>query len=161
MSRVAERVFIEAPWVQASGALERRFGLSAHEAQGRCRFTLIAPLAEGTTVAREVDAEVRRLPIEGNYTSRYAIAWEPGKTARGVPTPGFDGTVTLRAGQDYDESELTLEGGYIPPGGAAGRIFDEMIGRRIAHATLGALLEGVRAELREDHRRTEAGKHRR
>ncbi|WP_317996352.1 hypothetical protein [Vulcanimicrobium alpinum] len=45
-----------------------------------------------------------------------------------------------------------------PPGGAAGKVFDEIIGRRIAHATLSALLDDVGRELRTSYERVEAEK---
>ena len=105
-----------------------------------------------------VTGETRVTGGTANFTSQYRLAWLPGTTSRGIPTPGFEGTLTLRAGEDYDESELQLDGVYDVPGGVAGKIFDDVVGRRIAHATLGALLDGVRCTLRAEHELTEAGK---
>ncbi len=159
MARVHERVYIEAPYVQAVGAFERRLGLEHGQVEGRAVLTLVAPLTENHEIARDVTATTKRLPGTANYTSQYGIAWPAGRTSRGVPTPGFEGTITLRAGEDYTESELELDGGYDAPGGVAGKIFDDVVGRRIAHATLGSLLEGVRSELRTAHEHVEAEKH--
>jgi len=158
MAIVRERVYIEAPYVQAVDAFERRLGLKPGEADGQCTLALVAPLAEGREIGRDVTATTKRIPDTANYTSRYSIAWTAGTTARGIPTPAFEGKLTLRAGEDYDESELELEGRYEPPGGAVGKLFDDVVGRRIAHATLGSLLDGAREDLRTAHERTEAGK---
>jgi hypothetical protein len=158
MSVVNERLFIEAPYTQARGAFERRLGIPPH-GDGTCVLTLAFPVAEGHEIARVVTATTQRLPNTANYTSHYLIAWDAGRTARGIPTPAFSGTLTLSAGEDYSETELKLDGRYDAPDGAAGRAFDELVGRRIAHATLSALLNGVGAELREEHERIEAGKH--
>jgi hypothetical protein len=158
MTVARERVYIEAPYVQAVGAFERRLGLEPGKGDGRCVLALVAPLAEGREIARDVTAATKRVSGTANFTSQYHIAWSAGRTSRGIPTPGFEGTITLRAGEDYDECELELDGRYEPPGGVVGKLFDDVVGRRIAHATLGSLLDGVRRELRAAHERTEAEK---
>ena len=157
MAAVREEVLIEAPYVQAAGAFERRLGLEGGAERGECSLTLVAPVGGGREIARTVRARTRRYP-EANYTARYGIGWDGGSTAEGIPTPGFDGTVTLRAGEDYNRCEIVLEGTYAPPGGAVGTLFDEFAGRRIASSTLGALLDGVGRELEAEHRDIEAGK---
>jgi len=159
MAIIHERVHIEAPYIQAVGAFERRLGLDTNQTSGQCDLALVVPFAEGHEIARDVTAMTTRLPGTANFTSTYGISWAAGTTTRGIPTPGFEGTITLRAGEDYSQSVLGLEGRYEPPGGAAGKLFDDVVGRRIAHATLGALLDGVRQELRAAHVRTEAAKH--
>ncbi|MDB5072036.1 MAG: hypothetical protein JWM87_3147 [Candidatus Eremiobacteraeota bacterium] len=158
MTVVHERVFIESPYVQAVGAFERRLGLEHDRDEGRAVLALVAPLGEGREVARDVTATTKRLPGTANFTSRYGIAWSAGQTSHGIPTPGFEGTITLRAGEDYDECQLELDGRYEAPGGVAGKLFDDVVGRRIAHATLGSLLDGVRHELHAAHEQVEAGK---
>jgi len=159
MSVVKERLFVEAPYTQARGAFERRLGLSPAGGRGTCVLTLPFPVGEDHDIARVVTARTERLPGSANYTSHYGIAWDAGRTTRGIPTPGFTGTLTLSAGEDYDETEIKLDGGYDAPGGVAGRAFDELLGRRIAHATLSALLNGVGDQLREAHELMEAAKH--
>jgi hypothetical protein len=159
MSVVKERLFVEAPYTQARGAFERRLGLSGAGVRGTAVLTLPFPVGEDHEIARVVTATTERLPGTANYTSHYRIAWDAGRTTRGVPTPGFTGTLTLSSGEDYGETEIKLDGGYDAPGGVAGRAFDELLGRRIAHATLSALLSGVGDELREAHEQIEAAKH--
>ncbi len=159
MSIARERLYIEAPYTQTRGAFERRLGFPPEADRGECVLTLVFPVGQGHEVVRVVTATTQRLPNSANYTSHYVIAWDAGRTARGIPTPAFTGTLTLSAGEDYDETELRLDGQYDPPGGAAGHAFDELVGRRIAHATLGALLGGVGEDLRAAHELIEAGKH--
>ncbi len=157
MSAVKERIYVDAPYTQACDAFERRIGLAAGAKQGTCSLVLAFPLSEGHEVARSVTARTERQPA-ANYLSRYSIGWDAGLTARGLPTPSFAGTLTLSAGEDYGETVLQLDGAYDPPGGPVGRAFDELMGRRIAHGTLAALLGGVGDMLREAHDRIEAAK---
>jgi hypothetical protein len=159
MSTVHERLYIEAPYTQAAGALEQRLGLAPGSERGSCTLTLVAPAQEGRELARVVTVATGRVAEPANYVSHYTLRWDSGHTPRGVPTPGFAGTLTLSAGQDYGECALDLEGQYDPPGGAAGKIFDEVVGRRIAHATLSALLDAVGQELQREHAVIEAAKH--
>ncbi|HEY0381402.1 MAG TPA: hypothetical protein VGC72_04325 [Candidatus Elarobacter sp.] len=159
MSVVKERLFVEAPFTQACGAFERRLGIPPRGHRGTCILTLPFPIGENHEIARMVTATTERLANPANFTSHYRIGWDSGRTARGLPTPGFTGTLTLSSGENYDETELKLEGGYDPPGGVVGQAFDELLGRRIAHATVAALLTGVGDELREAHEHIEAAKH--
>jgi len=63
-----------------------------------------------------------------------AFAWRP--AWRGFPA--FGATLTVqRTGK---ETELVLDGSYEPPGGAAGRFFDRVVGRRLAARTMDAFL---------------------
>jgi len=159
MSAVKERIAIEAPYTQAAVAFERRLGLARGSQRGECVLTLTLPISEDRELARVVTAQTERVAGAANYSSRYRIRWEAG-TSRGIPTPGFEGTLSLGAGEDYSETTIHLEGTYEPPGGAVGRAFDELIGRRFAHATLTALLSGVGEELRAEHERIESEKKR-
>jgi len=158
MASIQERVYIEAPYSQAAEAFERRLGVGPRASRGTCVLTLALPVPDGHEIARVVNATTERLAHAANYTSRYAISWPAGTTPHGIPTPGFEGVVALSAGEDYAETTLQLDGQYDPPAGALGRAFDAVLGRRIAHATLGALLSGVGEELRAAHERIEADK---
>jgi hypothetical protein len=63
-----------------------------------------------------------------------AFAWRP--AWRGFPA--FGATLTVqRVGT---KTVLILEGSYDPPGGAAGRFFDRVVGRRLAARTMDAFL---------------------
>lgn len=64
-----------------------------------------------------------------------AFAWRP--AWRGFPS--FGATLTVQPAGE--ETELVLEGSYEPPGGFAGRIFDSVVGRKLAAHTMDALLD--------------------
>ena len=151
MSTVHERIYIESPYTQAVVAFERRLGLAPGIAAGTCALTLVLPAGDRRQVARVVTAATTRIPGEANYTTHYAITWKAGALGDGVPTPGFLGALTLCAGETYAESMLELDGRYDPPGGIVGDLFDEVIGRRIAHASMSSLLDDVGRELHLEH----------
>jgi hypothetical protein len=64
------------------------------------------------------------------------VAWTAGTRL----FPDFRGVLRLRIAS-VDETLLTLEGTYRPPFGPAGRLFDLLVGRRIARASLCGLLD--------------------
>jgi hypothetical protein len=66
-----------------------------------------------------------------------AFAWRPAWRT----FPAFGATLTVR--QTGAKTELVLEGSYEPPGGAAGRVFDRVIGRKLAARTMDAFLNQV------------------
>jgi hypothetical protein len=158
MTAVQERLYVEAPYVQTAGVFERRLGIAPGARQGECELTLALPMSEGHEIARAVKAKTEKLTGGENYTSRYSITWPAGTTSRGIPTPGFDGTLTIAAGEDYDQTVLQIDGAYEPPGGPVGRALDELIGRRVVHATMSALLGGVGDDLSRAHAQMEADK---
>jgi hypothetical protein len=158
MAVVHERIYIEAPYTQALGAFERRLGLTPGAPSGTCALTLVVPTSDKHEIARVVTATTERVPGTANYQSNYKIRWDGGKTAGGFPTPSFSGTLQLGAGETYSECALVLEGSYEPPGGVAGGIFNELIGKRIAHSTMSTLLDEVGRELHRDHEKIEAEK---
>jgi hypothetical protein len=157
MAKVHERIYIEAPYTQAVVAFERRLGFGGNAENGTCTLTLVVPTGTGHDVARVVSAATSRVPGNANYTTRYAIAWKGG-IVEGIPTPGFFGALTLSTGETYRETMLELTGRYDPPGGIIGDLFDEVVGRRIAHATLSGLLDEVGRELHSEHESIEAAK---
>jgi hypothetical protein len=72
----------------------------------------------------------------GRAHDQLEISWTAGTRF----FPDFRGTLQLRIAS-VEETRLTLEGTYRPPFGAAGRVFDALLGRRIARATMRDLLE--------------------
>lgn len=158
MASIAQCVSILVPFSQAKSAIERRLGIALPVRSGECRLQLVFTAAEGQRIERDVKALTEALPGEANYTARYRLMWDRGPAAAGIPTPGFSGTLTVAAGEDYDETTFQLEGTYAPPGGALGLAFNELLGRRIAHATLAALLGGIGDEIRHVHESIEVAK---
>lgn len=68
-----------------------------------------------------------------------AFAWSP--SWRGFPN--FGATLTVQSAGD--KTELILEGSYEAPGGFPGRIFDRIVGRKLAARTMDAFLNEVAA----------------
>ena len=64
-----------------------------------------------------------------------AFAWRP--AWRGFPA--FGATLTVQ--QAGEKTELVLEGSYEPPGGVVGRLFDRVVGQKLAARTMDALLD--------------------
>ena len=70
--------------------------------------------------------------------------------------PDFHGFLRMRIAS-VETTRLTFEGSYEPPFGRAGRIFDAVLGRRIARVTMSDLLKriGDALERREDEFRAQ------
>ena len=74
-------------------------------------------------------------------TPRFTVRWE----AEGGGTfPVFDGFLSVAADEYYNSYWLVIEGDYEPPGGLAGKVFDAVLGNRIAVATTRNLLDSLR-----------------
>ena len=69
------------------------------------------------------------------------LSWEP---EGGGPYPSFSGTIVADAAPEGEGSVVSIVGRYTPPGGLAGSLFDALLGRHVARATIRELLERVR-----------------
>jgi hypothetical protein len=110
------------------------------------RFSLPRFIVEGLTIEKRVTVYLSVNAGDSNHA--LSIAWQP--TGSG-PLPGFEGTLSAMPQAD-DTSALIISGSYTPPGGFAGKIFDELIGVRIANATLAALLAQFKSAIEADYR---------
>lgn len=91
---------------------------------------------------------IEATPIVGgeSHDGVIRIAWIPGS----VVFPCFEGTLLIRGdGADSRLIHIELDGSYVQPFGAAGRIFDAAIGRRLAHATAREFLKDVKAAIED------------
>jgi len=64
-----------------------------------------------------------------------AFAWKPAWPG----FPSFGATLTVRPAGE--ETDLVLEGSYEPPGGFVGRLFDGLVGQKLAAHTMDSLLD--------------------
>ena len=95
-------------------------------------------------VAQAAIVQISPIHRPADMTPRFAVRWE----AEGDgPFPIFEGELNVEADEDYQSFFLTLEGGYEPPGGAAGQVFDAVIGRHVAVAAARGLLAQLCAEI--------------
>jgi len=107
----------------------------------------LAPTRTGHLRRRVRLVAVRRLDVDepGRAHDALEIDWTAGTRF----FPDFQGALRLRIAS-VEETRLTLEGSYQPPFGAFGAVFDLVVGRRIARATMRDLLRrlGDSMELR-------------
>jgi hypothetical protein len=78
----------------------------------------------------------------GRSRDELRIRW----SARSAWLPDFTGTLHFRI-DSVETTMLRLDGSYSPPGGAAGRLFDELLGRRISDATAGDFVRRIARDL--------------
>jgi hypothetical protein len=88
---------------------------------------------------------------EGRLHDAVMLEWTGGTRV----LPDFHGTLRLRI-ETVETTRITLEGAWRPPFGLAGRLFDAVIGRGIAKATMRDLLARIAVAL---ERREEIYRH--
>jgi hypothetical protein len=77
----------------------------------------------------------------GRSHDEIALRW----SARNPLLPDFHGTVSFRIAGG--RTRMILEGEYVAPGGRLGALFDAVVGRHIARATLRDLARRLAEEL--------------
>ncbi|MGZ5091212.1 MAG: hypothetical protein ACXWCH_08730 [Burkholderiales bacterium] len=68
-----------------------------------------------------------------------AVRWQP---EGDLPLPTFHGSLSVRP--HMRRTELHLEGGYLPPLGTTGKVFDAVVGRNVARDTMQGLLREIK-----------------
>jgi uncharacterized membrane protein len=111
------------------------------------RFPLPKLFIDGLTLEKRVVVHLHYNRGAGGGES-LAIGWEP--LGEGASLPSFDGTLAATA-ETEASCRLTILGGYTPPGGIAGILFDCLIGYRIANATIAALLAQFKESIEADY----------
>lgn len=100
------------------------------------------PLGQGTAVGQPVTVTLR--PGEG--PGQWELSWRPDSHTRWLPS--FVGWLVIAP-----DDRLWLFGRYRVPFGPVGAVFDWLIGRRMATASVGRFVDGlvahVEAEARE------------
>ena len=133
---VVERV-VRCPFSVAHDYAEDFFAEAAGGVELHVPLRDIAP-TRGGHLRRHVRLVAARIPDEherGRIHDALEIDWAAGTRF----FPDFHGALRLRIAS-VEETRLTLDGTYQPPFGAFGAVFDQLIGRRIARATLHDLL---------------------
>ncbi|HEY5096125.1 MAG TPA: hypothetical protein VII69_13495 [Candidatus Eremiobacteraceae bacterium] len=146
MTQIVQRLEIHCPYVRA---LQYFNGYLAHlgwtEQSNVVPLHLNVPLGplgigQGMALEKEVIATFERSPKHRGLEDTIAVTWRPEEA--NAPFPTFDGSLSLRAGTPKS-CVLFLEGGYEPPFGVAGKVFDAALGHRIADATAIQLLKEI------------------
>lgn len=111
------------------------------------RFPLPNILIDGLTLEKRVIVNLHYNRGTGGSES-LAIAWEP--LGKATSLPSFEGAI-VASPESEATCRLTILGGYEPPGGPAGILFDRLIGFRIANATIAALLAQFKESIEADY----------
>jgi hypothetical protein len=145
MSTVNSSIPVLCPYADAVGYLESYLALN----RGLVRLEIpFASLGLPTGLGLGLEALVRytispsRTGPASATSDTITVEWS---ARTGGPYPSFSGT--LRVEPNESLCRLTIEGAYIPPLGALGAAFDKLAGRRIADATVAALLKTLAGEL--------------
>jgi hypothetical protein len=139
MTAIVEKELVHAPLASANGFLKLFFATRAAPKGEGARILLHAGDA-----AHSVIVTLQPAHRPEDMTPRYHVHWE---AESGGPYPVYDGELSIGADEDYDAFWLVLDGTYAPPGGPAGKVFDVVIGQRIAAASARGLLSEIRAEI--------------
>ncbi len=143
MKELRERAALESPVEQTEAGL-RAFFAAREDANGLTRMRLRVSMDGALSLDREVRIEAREGRDEGNLNNLVRIAWEPEGT---VIFPRFEGTLLAWGEDDPAKSFIELRGHYTPPLGAAGQVFDELIGFAIAQATAREFLLDIKRDI--------------
>lgn len=151
MTNVSDTVFVRAPLSSAARLLSQFFDANA-TADGLGAHVLL------TAGDIQQPAVIAMTPVHrpADMTPHYLVHWE---ADGGGPFPAFDGELVVGSDEDYNTFVLRLDGRYAPPGGAAGRVFDAVIGRHLAESTVRTLLQQIAATIESHFNREESLKH--
>lgn len=155
MAKLYQRRYLKCPYNRARDLLSdavRQVAESHEKRQLRLAFGV--PALTGMEITKDVTVAVSTAVDPAHFDQPWQLRWEP----VGGPYPSFDGTLTIRADEDYTTSILELQGSYKPPLGALGAAFDSMLGSRIAHETARELLQSIGEQLEAKYNREEAAK---
>jgi Raf kinase inhibitor-like YbhB/YbcL family protein len=103
-------------------------------------MVMTLPLGD-VSLARDIEVRFTSDPEQSRYRG-LDVTWAP---KGGGPYPTFSGTLTFESADE--RTNLALDGTYEPPGGMFGRAFNAVVGRRLADASVQALLQNIKADL--------------
>lgn len=148
MTETSDHVIVNCPSGEAAEFITEFFDrLGAPEAEGAV-LTLHIPVGDAT-ISRDVVAKLTAPKATPGHRVM-GLTWAP---KGGGPYPVFEGTLAL-SDQSAATSRLTIVGKYGPPGGVVGAAFDAMLGRRMAVASLKALLETLKTAIEAARKET-------
>jgi hypothetical protein len=148
-STLSERIIIAVPLNRAPYYLERFFNERRTAAGNQATLELTVPgLPPGMTLEHNVLATFVREGTWNGWNDSAEVSWQP---EGGGPFPTFHGELKILADEDYNSAWLAIDGSYVPPGGAAGRVFDATVGHSIASATAQQLLRELKTAVERYH----------
>ena len=143
MSALHQQRSLRVPYRAAREALHAKLAPLAASARS-ARIELRAPLVT-MKATHDVEAifELAEDPLR--FDEVWRVCWHP---YGGGPYPDFEGVLAVRS-CDGGGCTLELDGQYEPPLGQFGRVFDAVLGARIASATARELLADLAEEIEE------------
>jgi hypothetical protein len=147
--RLTQTVPVKAPSSFALAFMSTYFlerGPQSAGAELALRFPLPKIFIDGLTLEKRVIVHLRY--NRGTGGESLAIGWEP--LGEGASLPSFDGAL-VAAPETESTCRLTILGGYTPPGGIPGVLFDRLLGFRIANATIAALIAQFKESIETDY----------
>ncbi len=144
MTQIDGDVVVDCPTGEAAAYLAETFERLGPKG-GPAVLALCVPVGD-VTIAREVIVRIAQ-PKAAPGRRVLSVTWTP---KNGGPYPNFSGTLALTDHEPH-KCQLTIGGSYGPPGGLAGVAFDAVVGRRMANASLKALLLTLKAAIETAH----------
>jgi hypothetical protein len=141
MTHLRDQTSVRGAVAETKARLEAYFA-SRRGLDGIARLRLRVPVsgpAQGLFSDRDVRIEAWLDREDQNLNDLIRITWTPEGS---VVFPKFAGTLVVRG--EPNVSYIELDGDYKPPTGAAGEVFDETIGHRIAQATAREFLKDLK-----------------
>lgn len=147
MSKLCQEIAVGMPAADAEQGILRYFEL--HRRGGEVELPLRIDLRDfgvpaAPALEHQVQVRITRRRDSENINDEIGISWAP---LDGGPYPFFNGRLIVWGSGIDGESFIELSGEYEPPGGTAGKFFDDAIGHLIAERTayefLAALRDGI------------------
>lgn len=157
MSILFERLLVACPYSLARGYVSESLqGLATSGQPQTVRLEVpFGPSEDSPGMAKEVLITYSPGHDPRHFDQPWRLSWTP---VGGGPYPDFEGTLTVRADEEYSACELELQGAYDPPLGAAGKVFDAVVGSRIAVATAREFLRRLARAIESRYAREESEK---
>lgn len=149
MSNMHESIDVECSPYYAMHHVERFFTVPRRDhtpGMLTLRLDLASLKLPGSGQARH-DVRVTHSLFDEGGKKKLSLSWDP----EDQTVPQFAGILSAEA-KDAGVTTLTLDGTYKPPGGVAGAAFDLVVGRKIAAASVQALLAELKAFVEADFR---------
>jgi len=156
MSNLLQRLYLRCPYARARTYLDSALHDLASSGETQVvRLRVPIDLDGQRGLEKDVVVTFGKGEDPLHFDQPWTVHWTP---SGGGPYPDFDGTLTVRADEDFGSSMLELSGVYDPPMGVAGAAFDAIVGSRIANATAREFLSRLGRDMEARFASEEAGK---
>lgn len=144
MTRVTAKRDVDCPF---SATIEMIEHLHAGGADHR-----VGPFSSFRTRVHCEIVEVRDHTDETRIHDALTLRWT---TPSRIPLPVMSGLITVRP--NGLATEVRMEGTYVPPFGAAGRLFDRIVGRHLAQRTVSRFLDELSNSIEREWQKERPG----